>query len=94
VDLVTCGFSSLSDASIRFTGTGGLIEFPSTGPHDFVVTDATSPNLGEPEGNIDGTFVVGLISVAGNLEQASVTTTDGVFSIDDGLGNTLTPDLD
>jgi hypothetical protein len=93
-DLITCDFSNLSDATIRFTGTGRLIEFPSTGLRDFVVTDATSPNLGGLQGNIDGTFVVGLITVTGTMEQASVTTTDGLFSIDDGHGNTLKADLD
>jgi hypothetical protein len=92
--LISCDFASETDASIRFTGTGNEIEFLNTSAYDFVITSATSPNLGGLQGNIGGTFIVGTITVSGALEEASVTTSDGTFSVDDGAGYTLTADLD
>ena len=92
-DIISCDFASETGASIKFTGTGNLIEFPNT-TYDFAITTATSPNLGGLQGNIGGTFVVGTITAVGGVEQASVTTADGTFSVDDGASNTLTADLD
>jgi len=91
---ISCDFSSVAGASIKFTGTGDKIEFPNTGAYDFVVTDATSPNLGGLFGTIGGTFVVGTISSPfSGVEQALLTTTDGSFSIFDGTAS-LTANLD
>ena len=92
-DLISCDFSSETDATIQFIGTGDKIEFPNTSTYDFVITTATSPNLGGLKGNIGGTFFVGPITTIGVLEMASVTTTDGTFSVDDGAA-TLTADLE
>jgi hypothetical protein len=94
-EIISCDFSSEADASIKFTGTGRAIEFPSTNAYDFVITAATSPNLGGLQGNIGGTFIVGAITTpAPGVEQASVTTTNGTFSVYDGFSNSLTADLD
>ncbi len=101
VDIVTFDFSSVPGASVRFTGTDDKIEFPSTAPggYDFTITYATSPLLGGLKGNIGGTFTVGAITTTvipgiGTMEQAGVTTTDGLFSITDGDGYVLTANLD
>ncbi len=91
-DLISCDFSSETDASILFTGAGDTIEFLNTSTYDFVIA-TTSPNLGGLQGNIGGTFLVGTITVDGGMETASVTTADGSFSVYDGA-NTLTADLD
>ena len=96
-DIIGCDFATETGASIKFTGTGRTIEFPNAGTHDFVITAATSPNLSNLaglQGNISGTFTVGSITAGGGAEQASVTTADGAFSVDDGTGHTLTADLD
>ena len=94
--VISFDFSSLTGASVMFTGTGNKIEFPADpSGYDFTITDATSPILGGLQGNIGGTFTVGTINPVGTMaEQAVVTTTDGVFSIDDGVGSTLTGNLD
>jgi hypothetical protein len=95
-DLISCDFASETGASIQFTGTGDEIEFIHTNPnpYDFVITDATSPNLAGLQGNIGGTFIVGPITVNGAMETAGVTTSGGTFSVDDGNGYTLTANLD
>ena len=94
-DIISFDLANAANASIRFTGTGDKIEFPNTSMYDFVITDATSPNLGGLQGNIDGIFIVGTITTpAIGMEEASVTTTDGTFSVYDGVGATLTADLD
>ena len=78
--------------SIRFTGTGDTIDFPNTGSYDFVIT---SPTLNNLNGNIGGTFNVGTINYpATGVEQASVTTSNGTFSVFDGTTYTLTAGLD
>jgi hypothetical protein len=93
--IISCDFASETDASIKFIGTGRTIEFPNTNTYDFVITAATSPSLGGLQGNINGTFIVGAItSAVPGVEQASVTTTNGTFSVYDGFSNTLTADLD
>ena len=92
-NIVSFDFSSETDATIQFIGTGDKIEFPNTSTYDFVITTATSPTLGGLQGNIGGTFFVGPITTVGALEMASVTTTDGTLSVDDGSA-TLTADLD
>ncbi len=93
-DTISCDFANVSGATITFTGTGD-IEFPNTGTYDFVITDTTSPSLGGLYGNIGGTFVAGTItSPFPGAEQASVTTTDGTFSVYDGVAATLTANLD
>jgi hypothetical protein len=91
---ISCDFANVAGASIQFIGTGDKIEFPNTGTYDFLITDATSPSLSGLLGNIGGTFFVGSISnpFAG-AEQASVTTTDGTFSVYDGVAATLTANL-
>ena len=92
--IISCDFASETDASIRFTGTGRTIEFPNTNTYDFVITATTSPNLGGLQGNIGGTFLVGPITTVGSMEQASVTTADGTFSVYDGSSIPLTANLD
>ena len=93
-DIIRCDFDSAAGASIKFTGAGNKIEFPSTSTYDFVINTATSPNLGGFQGNIGGTFIVETITAAGGVEQASVTTANGAFSVYDGSSNTLTAKLD
>ena len=92
-DLVSCDFAAAPNTSILFMGTGNTIQFPVTSTYGFAITDATSPSLGGLHGYIGGTFVVGAITAAGALEEASVTTLDGVFGIDDGAGKMLTANL-
>lgn len=88
---ISCDFSSVPGASIRFTGTGDKIEFPDgLGGYDFVIT---SPSLYGLQGNIGGTFIVGTITTVGGMEQADLTT-NGTFSLYDGVSNTLTANLD
>jgi len=91
---ISCDFASVTGASIKFTGTGDKIEFPNTGLYDFVITDTTSPNLGGLFGTIGGTFNVGPITTVGGVEQALLSTTDGSFSIYDGVAAALTASLD
>ena len=93
-NVISCDFSNVAGASIKFTGTGDTIEFPNTNTYDFGITDATSPNLAGLQGNIGGTYTVGAITSVAGVETASVTTSDGTFSVDDGFSNTLTADLD
>jgi hypothetical protein len=92
-DLMSFDFAAASNASIQFIGNSHQIQFPSTSTSDFTITDATSFSLAGLHGAIGGTFVVGTIATAGALEQANITTSDGVFSVDDGVGNSLTADL-
>ena len=93
---VSFDFASLTGASIKFTGTGDKIEFPNAPlGYDFAITDATSPGLAGLSGNIGGTFVVGTISSPlSGVEQALVTTSNGSFSVYDGVTASLTADLD
>ena len=104
-NIISCDFASEAGASIKFTGTGDTIEFPNavlddTDLPDFVITKATSANLGGLHGNIGGTFQVGTIvsntPFPGILvEQAPVTTiVPSTFSVNDGQGHTLTAGLD
>jgi hypothetical protein len=92
-EIVSFDFACEAGASIEFNGTNSTFEFPNTSPYDFVITTASSPYLGGLQGNIGGTFTVGAIATVGGVDQASVTSTDGIFSVDDGASNTLTANL-
>ncbi len=93
-DTVSCDFASEAGSSIEFNGTNRTFQFPTTSTYDFVITSATSPNLGGLQGNIGGTFTVGTITFPGvGEEQANVTTKDGTFSVYDRASNTLTANL-
>jgi len=98
-DIISCDFASETGASIKFTGTGDKIEFPNTSTYDFIITAATSPTLGGLQGNIGGVLTVEAISIPyPGFEYATVTSSGGTFSVNDGtanpLTNTLTADLD
>jgi hypothetical protein len=93
-DTLSFDFSSDTGATIKFTGSGDTIEFPNTGAYDFTITSTTFPSLGGLQGNISGTFVVGAIATPfTGMEQASVSTSDGTFSVSDGAGGTLSASL-
>ena len=93
-ETVSFDFASEAGSSIEFNGTNRTFDFPTTSQYDFVITTATSPDLGGLQGNIGGTFNVGTItSPAVGEEQANVTSTNGTFSVNDGGSNTLTANL-
>lgn len=95
-EIITFDFSSEPDASIKFLGgTEPKIEFPNQGLYDFTVSQTGATSLGGLHGNISGTFAIGSITVPMNgIEEASVTTTDGTFSVRDAAGEWLTANLD
>ncbi len=94
-ETITCDFANVAGSSVTFTGTGDTITFPNTGTYDFLVTGGSPLALVGLNGNIGGTFTVGAItSPFTGLEQANVTTSDGAFSLYDGVSATLTANLD
>jgi hypothetical protein len=92
--LVNFDFSNVKDAAINFNGSTDDISFVAgEGAVDFSITASSGTLLGL-KGHIDGTFKVGTITTVGNLETASLTTSNGLFSVVDANNVALTADLD
>jgi hypothetical protein len=91
----TLNFSSNTNSTISFSGTGSSanFDFVNSSGADFTITSETggSSAIGL-QGNISGTYTIGSVTTTGSIETASVTGT-GELSISDGSGGTFTANL-
>ena len=94
---LTLDFASIPGASIRFTGTGDLVTFPSAGK-GFQITD--SDGVGDSvglKGAITGSFTIDAIqkttTPAGQLQSAAINSNSGKLSIWDTNNKLFSADL-
>jgi hypothetical protein len=96
---ITFNFSSQTGATIYFDGAGNF-SFPNTETYDFAVTNEVGGTAAlNLKGNIGGSFTIGTVTGPPDSQTATVTSSGGTFSINDGTSQTLTatltwPDID
>jgi hypothetical protein len=93
----TLNFSSNTNSTISFTGTGSSANFDfvnSSNGADFTITSESGGSAAVGlQGNISGTYTIGSVTTSGPVETANVSGT-GVLSISDGSGGTFSANLD
>lgn len=100
-DAISVNFSSVTNATVEFVGTGDTFRMVDAGggdtgaTRDFAVTSISGGGFASLVGllgNITGTFTIGPITTVGPVQTADVSGA-GILSIDDGVAS-LTADLD